>query len=124
MHGRDQPGQHALAGRHARAGNAVPTVGISADYRFAAGAFITRVCIRVCTRTCTGILVVLMGVVTEVLGLRIAFMPPVHGHGRPAELERQQGQQEDRKTTAHSGESSCERDNKDANKDEDGAQQP
>ena len=34
---------------------------------------------------------VVMVVVTEVRGARLAFMPAVRRHGRPGELERQQG---------------------------------
>lgn len=53
-----------------------------------------------------GVRVVLVLVVTEVRRTGLLLMPAVRGHGRPAELERQQCKQDDGKETAHGQESS------------------
>jgi hypothetical protein len=43
----------------------------------------------------------LMLVVSEVLRLRIAFVPAIACHGSPGELERQQGEQSNGEPTTH-----------------------
>ena len=48
-----------------------------------------------------GVVRVLVLVVPQVLGMLTRFVPAIRRHGRPAELERQQGEYEDRKPTAH-----------------------
>lgn len=53
-----------------------------------------------------GAIVVLMVVVTEVLHPRLGLVPAVRRHGRPAELERQQGEQDDGENSTHGEESS------------------
>ena len=40
-------------------------------------------------------------VVAQVLGVLTGFVPAIRRHGRPAELERQEGEHEDREPTAH-----------------------
>lgn len=40
-------------------------------------------------------------VMTQMLGMLAGFMPTIRRHSRPAELERQQGEHEDREPTAH-----------------------
>ncbi len=47
------------------------------------------------------ITMVLVLVVTEVLRLRVAFVPAIACHCSPGELERQQGQQSNGKPTTH-----------------------
>ena len=49
---------------------------------------------------------VCMVLVTEVLDAGLGLMPAVRRHGRPAELERQKGEQDDGKNSAHRQESS------------------
>ena len=53
-----------------------------------------------------GVCMVLVVVVTEVLDAGLGLMPAVRRHGRPAELERQKGEQDDGKNSAHRQESS------------------
>ena len=53
-----------------------------------------------------GVCMVLVVVVTEVLDTGLGLMPAVRRHGRPAELERQKGEQDDGKNSAHRQESS------------------
>ena len=48
-----------------------------------------------------GLTGMLMLVVAQMLGLLAALVPAIRGHGRPAELERQQGKHEDGKPAAH-----------------------
>ena len=48
-----------------------------------------------------GLISMLVIVVTEVLRLRARLVPAITRHGRPAELERQKGNQEDGEPTAH-----------------------
>jgi hypothetical protein len=43
----------------------------------------------------------LMLMVSQVRGAHLGFMPAVRRHCRPAELERQQSEQEDDENTAH-----------------------
>jgi len=40
-------------------------------------------------------------VVAQVLGVLTGFVPAIRRHGRPAELERQEGEHEDREPTTH-----------------------
>lgn len=53
-----------------------------------------------------GVGVVLMFMVTKVFYLGLGLVPAVRRHGRPAELQRQQGEQEDGEEPAHGRESS------------------
>jgi hypothetical protein len=54
----------------------------------------------------SGIGVLRMRVMTEMPSAGRRFMPAVRRHGRPAELERQQGEQDDGEEAAHRQESS------------------
>lgn len=53
-----------------------------------------------------GVRVVLVLVVTEVRCAGLLLVPAVRRHGRPAELERKQGKQDDGEDSAHGQESS------------------
>ncbi len=49
----------------------------------------------------TDVFLMLMLMVSQVRGAHLGFMPAVRRHCRPAELERQQSEQEDDENTAH-----------------------
>ena len=48
-----------------------------------------------------GLIRVLVLVMAQVLNMLAGFVPAIRRHCRPAELERQQGEHEDREPTAH-----------------------
>ena len=62
--------------------------------------------IRVQPGTVAGVSVVLMVVVTEVFDPGLSLVPTIRRHRRPAELKRQQGEQDDGEETTHGRESS------------------
>ena len=62
--------------------------------------------IRVQPGTVAGVSVVLVVVVTEVFDPGLGLVPTVRRHRRPAELERQQGEQDDGEEATHGRESS------------------
>ncbi len=53
-----------------------------------------------------GVSMVLVVVVTEMLGPGLGLVPAIRRHGRPAELERQEGEQDDGEDSTHGQESS------------------
>lgn len=71
-----------------------------------------RVCIRGRNRvgiqpnSVDGAIVVLVVVVTEVFDSGLSLMPTVRRHRRPAELDRQKGEQDDGEDSTHGRESS------------------
>ena len=54
----------------------------------------------------TGVAVMRVVMVAEVSGAGLRLVLAVRGHGRPAELERQQGEKDDGEQATHGGESS------------------
>ena len=74
--------------------------------RFAVTGICVCIQIRVQPGTVAGVSVVLVVVMTEVFDPGLSLVPTVRRHRRPAELERQQGEQDDGEETAHKRESS------------------
>ena len=74
--------------------------------RFAVTGICVCIQIRVQPGTVAGVSVVLVVVMTEVFDPGLSLVPTVRRHRRPAELERQQGEQDDGEETAHRRESS------------------
>ena len=74
--------------------------------RFAVTGICVCIQIRVQPGTVAGVSLVLVVVMTEVFDPGLSLVPTVRRHRRPAELERQQGEQDDREETAHKRESS------------------
>ncbi len=66
----------------------------------------SRTQVRNRLRTADGVGVVLVLVVTEVRCAGLLLVPTVRRHGRPAELERQKGEQDDGENSTHGQESS------------------
>ena len=74
--------------------------------RFAVTGICVCIQIRVQPGTVAGVSVVLVVVMTEVFDPGLSLVPTVRRHRRPAELERQQSEQDDGEETAHKRESS------------------
>ena len=74
--------------------------------RFAVTGICVCIQIRVQPGTVAGVSVVLVVVVTEVFDPGLGLVPTIRRHRRPAELERQEGEQNDGEKTAHERESS------------------
>ena len=74
--------------------------------RFAVTGICVCIQIRVQPGTVAGVSVVLVVVMTEVFNPGLSLVPTVRRHRRPAELERQQGEQDDGEETTHRRESS------------------
>ena len=82
------------------------TIQVHGAGRFAVTGICVCIQIRVQPDTVAGVSVVLVVVMTEVFDPGLSLVPTVRRHRRPAELKRQQDEQDDGKETTHKRESS------------------
>jgi len=84
----------------------VTAVRVHGAGRFAVCAICVCIQVRVQPGAVAGVSVVLVVVVTEVFDHGLGLVPTIRRHRRPAELERQEGKQDDGEEAAHGRESS------------------